>query len=291
MAIRYFHVHNRIQRLAIGLDAPLATLKQSEDSQTLTSSLHQYRWQLTAKVEELKGNLSGIVHMADQKQFLAILNRPNLLIRMNEEGEILGQHRLHGVSDTEDVSYLGHNKVLVVQEKRNAIAIFNLPEQANQDIYIANAQQWQLETEDFNNLGYEGAAYDASEDALYIVKEKSPKKLLHIAAISQLRAGQQPKVSDLSHLLTHVPFLTDLSAIAVSPRTGHLLLLSDESQMIAEINTHGKLINALSLMPTKWHKERLPMPQPEGLTLDDKGQMYVVSEPNYFYRYEKESQS
>ena len=68
--------------------------------------------------------------------------------------------------------------------------------------------------------------------------------------------------------------------------TGHLLLLSDESALVVEYAADGQPI---SMMPL-WrglHGLRRKVPQPEGLAVGPDGAIYVLSEPNLFYRFER----
>src|SRR5690606_40830262 len=81
-------------------------------------------------------------------------------------------------------------------------------------------------------------------------------------------------------------FVRDLSSLDYDASTGHLLALSDESQLILEINADGRPISSLSLRAGR-HGLQRNVPQAEGLAMDDKGRLYVVCEPNLFYVFEK----
>jgi uncharacterized protein YjiK len=77
----------------------------------------------------------------------------------------------------------------------------------------------------------------------------------------------------------------DLSDIAVDARSGHIFLLSDESQAVLEValaaapgaGAPGWSISAVARtsLPDSRTKRRL---QPEGLAFDDRGDLWVVSE-------------
>ncbi|MCB9652808.1 MAG: SdiA-regulated domain-containing protein [Deltaproteobacteria bacterium] len=84
--------------------------------------------------------------------------------------------------------------------------------------------------------------------------------------------------------------LKDLSGCAVDPATGHLLLLSDEARTLAEtrlvpvragidpaapISDWRLTLLGFSVLPPSLTKNRL---QPEGLSVDDKGDVWVLSE-------------
>ena len=93
------------------------------------------------------------------------------------------------------------------------------------------------------------------------------------------------------HVATHPQrdaglFVRDLSDLEYDKRTGHLLALSDESKLLLELGLDGKPISTLSLKKGQ-HGLTRSVPQAEGVAMDDKGTVYVVSEPNLFYRFEK----
>ena len=82
------------------------------------------------------------------------------------------------------------------------------------------------------------------------------------------------------------PLGSDLSSLTVHPRSGNLLLLSDESAVIAEYTRAGELVGVLPL----WrglHGLQRAAPQPEGIALGPGDVIYAVSEPNLLYRLER----
>jgi uncharacterized protein YjiK len=89
----------------------------------------------------------------------------------------------------------------------------------------------------------------------------------------------------VSRWLEEVPFATDLSSVEVDPTTGRVFLLSEESQMIVQLDgDSGEGRGMLSLSP---NKGATPMPRPEGVATDEAGSLYIVSAPNLFYRLRK----
>lgn len=68
--------------------------------------------------------------------------------------------------------------------------------------------------------------------------------------------------------------------------SGHLLLLSDRSKLVVEYDADG---NPISMLPL-WRGFRgltASVPQAEGVALDSEGRLYIVSEPNLFYRFSR----
>lgn len=62
------------------------------------------------------------------------------------------------------------------------------------------------------------------------------------------------------------------------------MLLSDESKLLMELCRDGELISFSALTADSIGLRR-DIPQAEGVALDGDGNLYLVSEPNLFYRF------
>ncbi len=63
-------------------------------------------------------------------------------------------------------------------------------------------------------------------------------------------------------------------------------MLSDESGLIVEYEPGGQPIGVMPLW-RRFHGLSASVPQPEGIAVGPDGAIYVLSEPNLFYRFEK----
>lgn len=81
-------------------------------------------------------------------------------------------------------------------------------------------------------------------------------------------------------------FANDLSSVHFDERTGHLVLLSDESKLLIELGQDGRLISFRSLL-RGFAGLHSSVPQAEGVTFDGQGNLYLASEPNLFYRLQR----
>lgn len=129
--------------------------------------------------------------------------------------------------------------------------------------------------------------YDAAHDRLFVAKEREPRKLDAISGVKASLGGKlQINVQDLSRWVERSVFAKDISELHYDAKTGHLLVLSDESKLMIALGENGEVVSFRTLLGRFSDlKERAG--QPEGLTLDDQGHLYVVSEPNLFYRFSK----
>ncbi|MCM2321531.1 MAG: SdiA-regulated domain-containing protein, partial [Pseudomonas sp.] len=134
------------------------------------------------------------------------------------------------------------------------------------------------------NSGFEGLGYDRAGDRLFVVKEHSPRKLYEIRGLRASLDGRfDLQVIDRQAWIGDAVIASDLSSVHFDERSGHLLLLSDESRLVMELNGEGQLVSFRSLQGGFAGLER-SVPQAEGMTVDGDGHLYLVSEPNLFYR-------
>ncbi len=71
--------------------------------------------------------------------------------------------------------------------------------------------------------------------------------------------------------------LSNLPSLS-GPESGHLLVLSQESGKIVNIDRTGDVFNSLTILPDPGNPLSVPAQQHEGLTMDGNGFLYVVSE-------------
>jgi uncharacterized protein YjiK len=82
--------------------------------------------------------------------------------------------------------------------------------------------------------------------------------------------------------------MRNLSALAIDPRTGHTLALSADSHLLLELNEKGEQVSFMTLL-SGFNGLKKTIPRAEGVTMDEAGNLYMVSEPNLFYRFEKQN--
>ena len=187
--------------------------------------------------------------------------------------------------------YLGKDRFAIAEERLRCVVIVNI----NANTRVLDRDQQQLINFDFitknNNRGFEGIAYDEKSQRLFVANEKSPRQLLAIdgAILNPLEA---PMVKSLN--ITTIwsdddkrqNFLMsdDYSGLHFDDESQHLLMLSDESRELVELNHAGKQLSRLDL--SWWNKSlTVSIQQPEGVTMDNNRNIYVISEPNLLYRF------
>ena len=80
--------------------------------------------------------------------------------------------------------------------------------------------------------------------------------------------------------------LADLSSLSAHDATGNLVLLSDLTSALVEYSPEGAPISIMPLW-AGWHGLQNDLPQAEGIAIGPDGDIFIVSEPNLFFRFRR----
>ena len=231
-------------------------------------------------------NLSALSFDPERRTLFAVTNGPAELLELSLAGELLRRIPLKGFGDAEAVEYISPGVYVISDERALRLSKVHVDSQTR-ELNAADSEQLSLSVGGGDNKGFEGLAYDLVGKRLFVAKERKPLRILQVQGFPEQDASKPFAV--------HVQgdpkrdrglFVTDLSSLDFDQRSGHLLLLSDESRLVLELGEDGKPISSLSLL-AGMHGLKRSVPQAEGLTVDDQGNLYIVSEPNLFYRFKK----
>ncbi|MDX2463474.1 MAG: SdiA-regulated domain-containing protein [Porticoccus sp.] len=256
--------------------------------QNITTGLQLSRYKLTSNPTTLTGiknNASGLTFNTDTGTLFAIINNPEQLIELNTQGKVLRTIALKGFEDTEGLAYLGNQQFAIIEERKRAIIIVSITPRAT-TLELASQRSIALPVSSANNNGFEGITTDPSSGRLYIVNEKSPRQLIQVDGFTT----NQPNLSISMPLdLEHKPMGNkDFSGIYFNAEFQTLLLLSDESKLLTEVDLNGQINSQLRLKAGHAGLTK-SIPQAEGITLDNEGALYILSEPNLLYRFDIKS--
>lgn len=228
-------------------------------------------------VEGVKNNLSGLTWSDKHKLLFAVVNNPPELIWLTKEGDRVGSMTLPEFEDTEAVEWVGKDVFYIGSEKNSTAWMVKLDLHAFSYTVISKIKFNDYATP--KNNGLEGLAWDKEKQHLYSAKEKIPIIISRIF----------PQ-SDDAHIKIFPTVITsslkDVSGLHYHPLTSSLLILSDESKIVVEVNPVGRITDRLYL-DAGWSGLTKDIKQAEGITIDDKFNLYIVSEPNLFYRFTK----
>lgn len=263
----------------------------SEEAQGQALWLPDYHVTIDAKPLGNDENMSALTFDASRQTLFTVTNKNSHLIELSLSGDVLRRIPLRGFGDPEAIEYVRPGVLLITEERNHRLIEVHVNDQT-QVIDIAdpaNAKQFSLSAADNNNKAFEGLAYDPKEQRLFVAKEKDPVRIFEINGF--LTASPDQPIDIDVHVNAQRDrdlFVTDLSSLHYDTSTGHLLALSDESKMIVEMDATGKPVSSFSLRRGNQGLAK-DVPQAEGMTMDDQGNLYVISEPNLFYAFKKKS--
>lgn len=233
----------------------------------------------------LKAETSGLTWHEPSNSLFTITGKIPKLGQLSLEGDLLREIRLVGGLDTEGVVALSDGRFAIVDEKLAKLFIFPLPEGDEVDI---NAHvQVDLAAMDPSiakprNKSLEGVAWDERNSQFIFAKERDPLMLYVLPYnLSNDTHGT------LRALSNEQLFVNDISGLAIDERSGNLLVLSHESKAMLVKNRLGNVVNFMSFEMGVNGLQR-GIYQAEGIAIDKKGTLYIVGEPNIFYRFKSD---
>lgn len=235
------------------------------------------------QIPGVAGNASGITFDRDRKTLWIIVNHPTYLVEIDLQFNLLRRVELKNFKDTEAITYVGNDFFLLTDERDQTITLAKITSQTTQ-LDKNSLQQIVLNLHGYGNKGLEGIAADYATNTIYTVRERDPMKLLKITGF--IENNNRINIENYDQIEINDLYLDDLSGLHFDTNTAHLLFLSDESKLLAEIDLQGNKVSYMDL-EKGFNNLNRSIPQAEGITLDDKGYLYIVSEPNLLYRFIK----
>jgi uncharacterized protein YjiK len=200
--------------------------------------------------------------------------------------------------DPEGLTYVGNNQFVLVEERDRVASLFTY--QPGTTLTYADSLHVKLGTT-IGNTGIEGVSFDPLTGGFIFVKEKEPIGIFQstIDFVAGTASNGSPAAVNSVNLfdpaltglldIADVFALSNLAGIGTGDQS-HLLLLSQESGRVIEVDREGRIYSMLVipfLPTTPLGTTVLTGPggplsvadqQHEGITMDDSGNIYMVSE-------------
>lgn len=237
-------------------------------------------------IEGLSRNASGLTYNSHTRTLFTVINRPAQVAELSPDGRLLRLIELEGLKDPEGITYVEGNTYVISDEASHSLYWVQIGPQ-DRRLTVAGVPRLKLGIDVVHNASLEGVSWDATSKRLFVVKEKRPLRVLVITGLDPARRnpGFDIAISEWKSSTAASLFMRDLSSLSLHEPTGHLLLLSDESAVVVEYAADGTPLELLPLW-RGMHGLKRSVPQPEGLAMGDDGSLYILSEPNLFYRFD-----
>lgn len=232
-------------------------------------------------------NASGLTYCPLSDTLYTVINKPAGVAQISRDGRLIRHIPISGMSDPEGISHVRDDLFVLVDEREQQMVLVKIGPRTPR-IDTRGQPRLGLRVDLSGNLGFEGVSWDHERRRLLVVKEKSPLRVFEITGLPEVLSGAAFDLQIREWKQSGAPglFMRDLSSLTLHEPTGHMLLLSDESRLVVEYDAQGQ---AVSLMPLwrGWHGLKRAVPQAEGIALGPDGSLFLISEPNLFYRFER----
>ena len=227
-----------------------------------------------------KDEASDLAYNPQTKTLFSVMGKNPFLVELDLQGEVLRKMPLVGWSNPEGVTVMGNGLLAIVDEREHLLSIVKV-DTDTRELNIANFPKYDLGPSKDQNKAFEAVVWDAHNRQMLLGEERPPALFTWKSADGLTLTGDKQK------LASDALDIRNLSALAIDPRTGHTLVLSADSHLLLELDEKGEQVSFMTLLGG-FNGLKKTIPRAEGVTMDEAGTLYMVSEPNLFYRFEKQ---
>jgi len=178
--------------------------------------------------------------------------------------------------DTEGLTYLGGGTLVVSEERLYDAYRFDYVDGGSAALASASVS---ISNANVGNDGLEGMSYDPRDGSFVSIKQDKPEEVLagvlnfgpNGGGSSTMSPRFDPSLLGLA-TLSDVQTLSPVDALANTVLADHLLVLSLGSHRLVETDRQGQVVSSFDL------SNILPHNAIEGVTVDEKGTIYLVAE-------------
>ncbi|WP_445180540.1 SdiA-regulated domain-containing protein [Pseudomonas sp. McL0111] len=227
-----------------------------------------------------KDEASDLSYNPQTKTLFSVMGKNPFLAELTLQGDVLRKMPLIGWSNPEGLTVMENGLMAIVDERQHMLSIVKV-DADTRELNIADFPKYDLGPSKNQNKAFEAIAWDSRNQQLLLGEERPPALFTWKSDGSQILKGDKQK------LASEELDIRNLSALAIDPRTRHTLVLSADSHLLLELDEKGDQVSFMTLLGG-FNGLKNTIPRAEGVTMDEAGTLYMVSEPNLFYRFEKQ---
>ncbi|MGZ9665251.1 SdiA-regulated domain-containing protein [Pseudomonas monsensis] len=226
-----------------------------------------------------KDEASDLAYNPQTKTLFSVMGKNPFLVELTLHGDVLRKMPLVGWSNPEGLTVMENGLMAIVDERQHMLSIVKV-DADTRELNIADFPKYDLGPSKDQNKAFEAITWDPHNQQLLLGEERPP------ALFTWKSDGSQTLKGDKQKLANDELDIRNLSALAIDPRTQHTLVLSADSHLLLELDEKGGQVSFMTLLGG-FNGLKNTIPRAEGVTMDEAGTLYMVSEPNLFYRFEK----
>lgn len=283
LSARYLNSPLRIMLLLALLSAGVSyVISGSAAPDNDNNTLADYRATIDGKpIAGVKKNVSSLTWSNKSNTLFSTINKPAAIIELTRQGQLLRTIPLDFIRDLETIEFIGDDTFVISDESDYSIYVITLNAQSQVNI-IKKLTLNLYETP--TNDGFEGLAWSREKETFWFFKEKRPIGIYKVTGLLNTDNLTINKDRALQQQLD----VKDISGAEFNPQRNSLLILSHESRVLKEVKTDGNVLGVMTLTEGH-HGLAHTIQQAEGIAMDNQGTLFMVAEPNLFYRFTSDS--
>ena len=226
-----------------------------------------------------KDEASDLSYNPQTKTLFSVMGKNPFLVELSLQGDVLRKMPLNGWNNPEGVAVMENGLMAVVDERDHSLTVVKV-DAGTTALNKADFPSYDLGPSKDQNKAFEAVTWDKRNQQLVLGEERPP-------ALFTWKSDGNTLTGDKQKLASTELDVRNLSALSIDPRTGHLLVLSADSHLLLELDETGEQVSFMTLLGG-FNGLKDTIPRAEGVTMDESGNLYMVSEPNLFYRFEKQ---
>ncbi len=232
----------------------------------------------------LAREVSAITYNKDTDTLFVVGDGGTAIVQVSKTGVLIDSMSLTAglFADPEGLSYIGGGQFVIADERVRQASRFTYT--ANTTLTASNVQTVKLGTT-IGNIGIEGITFDPFSNGFIAVKEEAPLGVFQttIDFTALTASNGSPNTVNSTDLFTPasaglLDFADVFAFSTLSPTSQRLLLLSQASGRIVNVDRAGNITSSLTIVSEPSNALSVPDQQFEGLTVDKDGFLYVTSE-------------
>jgi uncharacterized protein YjiK len=188
--------------------------------------------------------------------------------------------------DTEGITYIGNGEFVMTEERDRQLVKFKYA--AGTTLTRGETKTVKLGTT-IGNIGLEGVSNDPQTGGFLVVKEMEPEGIFQTGVDWEAGTATNgsPSTENSTNLFdpalvgtadfSDVFSLSNLRSLS-GPDASHLLIISQESGRVVNVDRSGNVSSTLTLVRDAGNPLTIPEQTDEGVTMDEEGNLYVVNE-------------